>query len=333
MPDQWLANHRETELFSGPDVAAGSIVRLPQFSVVQQLSPQQGLRIKVHYFGSSISDEADGWVTALDMGPIGQPQQIPPTEPEWMNTPTGSARWLANHRETSLFDGEDGAANAVADLPQFSILAQLARQRGPRIPVYYYGNSRLIPRLAWVTALDVGPIGQPQTVPPAEPESPDDMPRIIEAPSPNHAGKRFQTVGCVIHSTRGNASSLHNEFVGTLNHFMNPASEVSAHIVIAADGTIAKVVDPDLVAFHAGEHNHTHLGIELVQPRLGDEITDAQYRSCAIWLKEMTEKFGFALDRGNLPEHRETSQGAGVGKSDVGLPYSFARLKTFLDRL
>ena len=249
-----------------------------------------------------------------------------------MSTPTGSARWLANHRKTRLFDGEDGAASAVADLPQFSILAQLARQRGKRIPVYYFGNSRLIPRLAWVTAEDVGPIGQ-QTVPPNEPEAPDDMPIVIDAPSPNHAGTRFQTVGCVIHSTRGGASSLHNEFVGTLNHFMNPASEVSAHIVIAADGTIAKVVDPDLVAFHAGQHNHTHLGIELVQPRLGDEITDAQYRSCAIWLKEMSERFGFALERGNLPEHRETTQGASVGKTDVSLPYSFARLKTFLDRL
>jgi hypothetical protein len=41
----------------------------------------------------------------------------------------------------------------------------------------------------------------------------------------------------------------------------------------------------------------------------------------------MSQRFDFALVEGNLPEHRQTAQGAQVGKTDVSLPYSFNRLK------
>jgi N-acetyl-anhydromuramyl-L-alanine amidase AmpD len=134
----------------------------------------------------------------------------------------------------------------------------------------------------------------------------------------------------VIHSTRGNAVNADVEFRGTLNWFSNPQSQVSAHIVIGPDGTVAEVVAPDLMAWHAGQHNSTHLGVELAQPRQGDSITEAQYRSLAWWLRRQGARYGFPLTRTNLPEHRETAQGKTLGKSDVGAPYSYAVLARYL---
>lgn len=163
------------------------------------------------------------------------------------------------------------------------------------------------------------------------PELPEPWsPVIIKAWSPNHGGIRTRTDGCVIHSTRGNASSWQNEFNGTLNWFKSPASQVSAHIVIAADGTVATCVDDALVAWHAGEHNTDMLGVEICQSRLGEQITGAQYRSLAWWLRRMSAKYGFLLTLNHLPEHKDTAQGKRVGKSDVGNPYSFLVLKQYL---
>jgi N-acetyl-anhydromuramyl-L-alanine amidase AmpD len=153
---------------------------------------------------------------------------------------------------------------------------------------------------------------------------------VVQTPSPNHDGPRATTLGCVIHSTRGRASNLAAEFRATIDWFASPASQVSAHIVIAADGTIASCVDPALIAWHARWFNETHLGAELVQPNLGDPIADVQLRSLAWWLRQMGLQFGFALTLATLPEHKDIPPGIADGKTDVGSDYSFARLAPFL---
>lgn len=132
-----------------------------------------------------------------------------------------------------------------------------------------------------------------------------------------------------MHSTRGGTGDPEREFQATLNWFANPAAGVSAHIVIAADGRIAECVDPALEAWHARAENGRRLGIEICQARLGDPITDEQLRSAAWWLKRMSARFGFPLTEAALPEHRDTPSGRGDGKSDIGAPYTFARLAQF----
>ncbi len=112
------------------------------------------------------------------------------------------------------------------------------------------------------------------------------------------------------------------EFQATLRWFSAPASQASAHVVVASDGTIAECIEPHLIAWHAGWLNSEWLGVELVQPRLGDPITEAQYRSLAWWLRRMADQFGFVLSADTLPEHRETTQGRAEGKSDIGPPFS-----------
>lgn len=111
------------------------------------------------------------------------------------------------------------------------------------------------------------------------------------------------------------------EFQSTLRWFASPASGVSAHIVIAADGTIAEVVDPDLIAWHCRELNQTMLGVEIVQPRPGDPISAEQYASLRWWLQRMRDRYGFPLDPSHLPEHWQTGPGQRDGKTDIEAPF------------
>lgn len=151
-------------------------------------------------------------------------------------------------------------------------------------------------------------------------------PRTIDAPSPNHDGPRALTQGVVLHSTRGGAATVEAEFAATLAWFAGTASQVSAHVVIAADGTLARVVEPDLIAWHCRELNQTHVGVELVQPKRGDPITDAQYTTLAWWLRQMANRYGFALTAETLPQHFETVPGKRDGKTDIEPPFDKARL-------
>src|SRR5262245_37354942 len=79
--ERWLANHAVTELWSGWDDRAIAWTIVPQWSVFQQVGPQQEKRIHVHYYGNSTSEEGDVWVDAEDLGPIGKPPKV--VEPEW----------------------------------------------------------------------------------------------------------------------------------------------------------------------------------------------------------------------------------------------------------
>lgn len=164
-------------------------------------------------------------------------------------------------------------------------------------------------------------------------------PHIRKAPSPNHAGKRLATRGCVLHSTRGGAAHVDAEYEATLNWFANPTAQVSAHIVIAADGEIAEVVNDALVAWHDPSSNATMLGVELVQAHYGDPFTDRQVASLAYWLWQMHQRYGFSLSAGALPFHSATSSGRQQGKSDAYRaddPAGFAfrkRLQSALDTL
>lgn len=154
---------------------------------------------------------------------------------------------------------------------------------------------------------------------------------MTSQPSPNHGGLRPQTLGCVIHSTRGAGASQQAEFDGTIAWFKSPASQVSAHVVIGYDGTVAECVDFKLIAWHAGNPaNETMLGAELTQPHPGDHISDEQLRSLGWWLKGVALRFKFELIEANLPQHKDIKQGILSGKTDCGPDYSFTRLAPFL---
>src|SRR5215204_2712942 len=94
--EQWLKNHRETGLWDAPGAQANWGARVPQWSFFQQIGAQEGWRIPVHYFGSSIAPACDAWVDAVALGPIDRPAQVPPVEPSWTSPPGGGGKWLMN---------------------------------------------------------------------------------------------------------------------------------------------------------------------------------------------------------------------------------------------
>jgi glycosyltransferase involved in cell wall biosynthesis len=120
----------------------------------------------------------------------------------------------------------------------------------------------------------------------------------------------------VVHTTDGT-------FPGTLAWFASAASAVSAHYLIGLDGRIAELVDEADTAFHAGRVPHpeiTVLGDE--PPNLvtigiefddgGDphdvERPDAQYRSGALILAGVAERWGIPLDREHVLPHNLINQ-------------------------
>lgn len=135
----------------------------------------------------------------------------------------------------------------------------------------------------------------------------------------------------MLHATHGKGRSLEEEFAGTLAWFKNPTSEVSAHVVIAADGRLCVVVLPNMQAWHARSYNATHLGIEFVKrdPRVyQDVLTDEQYQTAAWWLVKMSRDFDFELNSWTLPEHRNI-QG---DKIDIGAGFDRSRLMEWIGR-
>ena len=109
------------------------------------------------------------------------------------------------------------------------------------------------------------------------------------------------------------------ELAGTLNWFASPASKVSSHWVIDRDGTKVRVIPDDKQAWHAGEHNATHWGIELCQGVESDGFPAAQIAA----LVEVCKGY---VEMGVLPMHafagfighEETPQGSTIGKTDPG---------------
>jgi N-acetyl-anhydromuramyl-L-alanine amidase AmpD len=151
---------------------------------------------------------------------------------------------------------------------------------------------------------------------------------IDERISPNRQGRRAETVGVVIHSTRGGTADAETDYRATINWFLNPASEVSAHMVVGPS-RVCRMVPDDEVAWHAGENNHTHLGMEIAQTRVDAPYSDSQYRAAAAVVRGWCERYGIPMEhvgsqtQRGLIGHQETEQGRRVGKSDPGPTFNW----------
>lgn len=165
----------------------------------------------------------------------------------------------------------------------------------------------------------------------------------IEEPTPMfvynytrfRGGRRPETRGVFIHSTRsGRNQSLAAEYTGTVNYFLTSGKASAQALIGPTEGTI--MVPNTDQAWHAGidrdrfpnhghlDANQTHLGIEVCQPRPGDDFTDFQYQATALLCRIWAEKYGFPLRRvwsqfePGLIGHEDSEQGRLYGKSDPG---------------
>ena len=129
----------------------------------------------------------------------------------------------------------------------------------------------------------------------AEPIRKPRIKAFIESPNySSRAGADIDTV-LVHYTTAGTVES-------TINHFQNPASEVSAHYVIDKNGDIYQMVKDTDKAWHAAHANRTSIGIEHVA-QVGDRLTAAQEKSSVHLIKWlMTE---YKIPKENIKAHKQ----------------------------
>lgn len=80
--ESWVAAHRATHLWAGPDETAASQGYLPPGSYFRVVGPGTPERLPVRYPGSPSVSAGDGWVEVRDIGPI-PPPEADWVEPEW----------------------------------------------------------------------------------------------------------------------------------------------------------------------------------------------------------------------------------------------------------
>ncbi|MBI4577851.1 MAG: N-acetylmuramoyl-L-alanine amidase [Planctomycetes bacterium] len=121
----------------------------------------------------------------------------------------------------------------------------------------------------------------------------------------------------IIHTIEGSARSA-------IGWFKNPASHVSAHYVIAYDGSITQMVDDQDVAWHAGtrEHNDHGIGIEHEGYASQDGWTRKQLVASAALGRWLCATYGIQGDRAHILGHEEIAPGR---RSDPGPHFPWDR--------
>ena len=158
---------------------------------------------------------------------------------------------------------------------------------------------------------------------------------IIDTPSPNFDERSLGISMIVLHYTgMPDAQSA-------IDRLRDPAAKVSAHYLVAEDGTILRMVAEDKRAWHAGQSrwrgiediNSASIGIEIVNP--GHEFgyppfPEEQIDALLPLVAEIKERHG--VTRGNVVGHSDI---APMRKQDPGelFPWSrLARLRLALPR-
>jgi N-acetylmuramoyl-L-alanine amidase len=149
---------------------------------------------------------------------------------------------------------------------------------------------------------------------------------IIDCPSPNFDERALPVSMIVLHYTGmiDGASAL--------ARLRDPAAKVSCHYLITEDGQIARLVDEDKRAWHAGKAhwrgiddvNSASIGIELVNP--GHDhgycpFPDAQMQSLMRLMVAICNRHG--ITRGNIVGHSDV---APARKLDPGELFDWDRL-------
>lgn len=134
--------------------------------------------------------------------------------------------------------------------------------------------------------------------------------------SPNYSNRSGNVQCIVLHATASRQASP------AVYWFMSLESKVSAHYVVAKDGTVYRMVPDEKRAWHAGKAmwngrtdvNDISIGIEIANMNDGDDIyTDEQVHAVAVLCRYLTEKY--KLPPGSITSHYAVSY-ALQGKTD-----------------
>jgi Peptidase_C39 like family len=127
---QWVKNHAETPLRSGPDENSIVFTRLPQWSTLKQIDSRPDWLL-VDYGGDGATREpGPGWVKASDVGGVD-----PPTV------------WLRTSRSGAVWSTPDAAAKRVVDVPTAVLMEAIGPDYvgGTRVHVRLPGDGRSVP--------------------------------------------------------------------------------------------------------------------------------------------------------------------------------------------
>ncbi len=121
--------------------------------------------------------------------------------------------------------------------------------------------------------------------------------------SPNYSSRNGSRVGRIIvhYTTSDNVD-------GTIAHFLNPASQVSAHYIVARDGKIYQMVRDADKAWHALGANSDSIGIEH-SAAPGEQMTADQEQSSVSLIKWLLSEY--KLRATAIHGHRFTPENAG----------------------
>ncbi|MBP2276493.1 MULTISPECIES: N-acetylmuramoyl-L-alanine amidase [Sphingomonas] len=149
---------------------------------------------------------------------------------------------------------------------------------------------------------------------------------IIDTPSPNYDERTLPVSMIVLHYTGMQTAQA------AIDRLRDPDAKVSAHYLIAEDGTILRMVDEEKRAWHAGKSrwrgiedvNSASIGIEIVNP--GHEFgyrpfLEEQIDALIPLVADITARHG--ITRGNVVGHSDI---APTRKQDPGELFPWNRL-------
>jgi hypothetical protein len=127
---QWVKNHTETPLRSGPADDAQQFTLLPQWSLLKQLQSQPDWLL-VQYSGDGDTRQAGpGWVRARDVGAVDAPTV-----------------WLTSARIGTLWTSFDASARRTVDVPRGTLMEVVSTNaiQDTRVHVRSPGDGRAVP--------------------------------------------------------------------------------------------------------------------------------------------------------------------------------------------
>lgn len=118
------------------------------------------------------------------------------------------------------------------------------------------------------------------------------------------------------------------DFEATITHMLNPGSQVSYHVLIAPDGTRARLVADEHVAWHAGVStfqgrsrcNDFLLGVSFAGDTRASPLTGPQIASALDWLAPRWDLYHWSPAM--MTDHRQIAP----GRKDDLAPAEWARL-------
>src|SRR5579859_1225154 len=127
---QWVKNHTETALRSGPTEDSVVFTRLPQWTTLKQVDSRPDW-LFVQYGGDGDTRQPGvGWIKASDVGGVDPP-----------------VVWLTSVRSGSLWSAFDASAKRVVDIPPATLMEVLGPDpvQGTRAHVRLPGDGRTVP--------------------------------------------------------------------------------------------------------------------------------------------------------------------------------------------